>query len=171
MAKRNISELVAGAAVLVVAAGFLGYALAHTGRGGGGGYTLHARFDSIAGLAEGSDVRVAGVKVGSVEVTAIDPKTFQAVVTFSVDSSIQLPKDSSAQIASNGLLGGQYLALAPGGDPTNIPPGGEVTITQGAVSLEDLLGKFIFNVGDLTDSVKKALHQGLPGQPAGAATP
>jgi phospholipid/cholesterol/gamma-HCH transport system substrate-binding protein len=166
MAQRNYAELAAGAVVLVVAIGFLGYAVAHNGRGGGGGYTLHAHFDSVGGLVAGADVRMSGVRIGTVQSTAIDPATFQAVVTFTVDRAIHLPKDSSAQISSSGLLGGQVLALAPGGDPTDIPPGGEVTITQGAVSLEDLLGKFIFNVGDLTDSVKKALNQGLPGAPA-----
>ena len=66
MAQRNLTELVAGAVVLLVAAGFLGYAVAHTGRASVGGYTLHAKFDRIDGLSDGSDVRMAGVKVGSV---------------------------------------------------------------------------------------------------------
>jgi phospholipid/cholesterol/gamma-HCH transport system substrate-binding protein len=166
MARRNVAELVAGAVVLVVALGFLGYAVANTGHQVGGGYPLHARFDRIDGLSVGSDVRLAGVKVGSVEATNIDPKTFQAVVTFTVASDLKLPQDSSAQISSNGLLGGEFLAVVPGGDEATIPPGGTVTITQGAVGLEELLGKFIFNVGSLTDSVQKALHQGLPSQPA-----
>ncbi len=166
MARRNLSELLAGAVVLAAAVGFLGYTVVTTGRTGGGGYTLHARFDRIDGLMPGSDVRMAGVKVGSVEATRIDPKTFQAVVDFSVAPDIRLPTDSSAQVTSSGLLGGVSLVLAPGGEAALIPPGGQVTITQSAVSLEDLLGKFIFNVGDLAGAVQKSLQkQGQENQP------
>lgn len=159
MARRNPTELVAGAAVLVVAAGFLGYALANTGRGHIDGYTLRAKFQRIDGLAVGADVRLAGVKVGSVNATSIDPRTYQAVVSFSVEPSIRLPADSSAQITSDGLLGGKYMSLTPGGDDKMLADGGTVTITQSAASLEDLLGKFIFNVSDLTSAVQKQLKQ------------
>jgi phospholipid/cholesterol/gamma-HCH transport system substrate-binding protein len=164
MAQRNLTELVAGAVVLLVAAGFLGYAVANTGRGRIDGYTLHAKFQRIDGLAIGADVRLAGVKVGSVNATRIDPQTYQAVVTFSVEPSIRLPTDSSAQITGDGLLGSKYMSLSPGGDDKMLADGGTVTITQSAASLEDLLGKFIFNVSDLTSAVQKQLKQsGQPG--------
>lgn len=161
MARRNPSELVAGAVVLLVALGFLGFAVVNTGRGGGGGgdYTLNARFDRIDGLAIGSDVRVAGVKVGTITETQIDPKTYQALVTFDVRQSIKVPRDSSAQVTSDGLLGGRFLSLVPGGDDKMIPAGGTVSITQSALSLEDLLGKFIFSVSDLSANVQKQLKQ------------
>ncbi len=159
MARRNPSELVAGSVVLLVALGFLGFAVVNTGRGGSGGYTLNARFDRIDGLAVGSDVRVAGVKVGAVTETHIDPKTYQAVVAFAVRDSIKVPNDSSAQVTSDGLLGGRFLSLVPGGDEQMIPAGGTVTITQSALSLEDLLGKFIFSVSDLSSNVQKQLKQ------------
>ena len=159
MAKRNISEMLAGAVVLVVAAGFLGYAVANTGRSSVSGYTLHARFDNIAGVGVGTDVRLAGVKVGSVTYTGIDPKTYQATLTFTVQSALKLPTDSSLQVASGGILGGATLALVPGGDEKMLADGGDVTITQSAVSLEDLLGKFIFNVGDLSTNVQKMLQK------------
>jgi phospholipid/cholesterol/gamma-HCH transport system substrate-binding protein len=164
MAQRNLTELVAGAVVLLVAAGFLGYAVANTGRGHIDGYTLNAKFQRIDGLAIGADVRLAGVKVGSVNATSIDPQTYQAVVSFSVEPNIKLPTDSSAQITSDGLLGGKYMSLTPGGDDKMLADGGTVTITQSAASLEDLLGKFIFNVSDLTSAVQKQLKQnGQPG--------
>jgi len=159
VAQRNPSELVAGAVVLAVAVGFLGYAVANTGRGTVSGYHLHARFDRIDGVSVGSDVRLAGVKVGSVTATGVDPKTYQAQVTFSVMSSLRLPVDSSAEIASDSILGGKVLSLVPGGDEKMLADGGEVTITQSAVSLEQLLGKFIFNVGDLSSNVQKMLRQ------------
>ena len=159
MAQRNLTELLAGAVVLVVAVGFLGYAVANTGRSSGSGITLNARFDRIDGLAIGSDVRLAGVKVGSVRTATIDPKTYQAVVSFTVQSSLKLPKDSSAEIASDSLLGGKILALVPGGDDTNLADGSTVTITQSSVSFEQILGKFIFSVSDLSANVQKSLDQ------------
>ena len=83
---------------------------------------------------------------GSVEQERIDPKSFQAVVSLSVRDDIKLPKDSAAIISSESLLGGKYLSLQPGGDGTILQPGQTITITQGSVSLEDLLGKFIFSM-------------------------
>jgi phospholipid/cholesterol/gamma-HCH transport system substrate-binding protein len=166
MAQRNLTELVAGAVVLLVAAGFLGYAVAHTGRSRISGYTLNARFQRIDGLAIGADVRLAGVKVGTVNATRIDPATYLAVVSFSVEPGLKLPLDSSAEVTSDGLLGGKFLALAPGGDDKMLPDGGTVTITQSAVSLEQLLGKFIFNVNDLTDAVQKQLKERAAPDPA-----
>jgi phospholipid/cholesterol/gamma-HCH transport system substrate-binding protein len=168
MARRNVAEVLAGLLVLAVAAGFLAYALATSGAASVPGYTFSAEFDRIDGLTVGSDVRMAGVKVGAVTATAIDPKTYLASVGFTVQKDIQLPTDSSASIASQSLLGGKYLSLVPGGSEKMIPPGGHVTITQGAVSLEDLLGKFIFSVTDLVSSLQK------PGQkpsPALGASP
>jgi len=143
MARRDGAELLAGAVVLAVACGFLWYAVANTGRGFEGGYTLHAKFDRIDGLSVGSDVRIAGIKVGSVTAARIDPQTYQAVVDFSVADAIKLPKDSDAVVTSDGLLGGKYLSLSPGGDTTELAPGGELTLTQSSISIEQLLGKFI----------------------------
>ena len=161
-AGRNAAELIAGAVVLVIALGFLGYAVAHTGRGSVSGYRLSAKFDKIDGLAAGADVRLAGVKVGSITHTYVDPKTYRAVVDMMVAPDVKLPKDSSAQISTDGLLGGKVIALVPGGDDKMLADGGEITITQSAASLEDLLGKFIFGVNDLSDQVKKTLPSPVP---------
>ena len=154
MPQRNAAELAAGAVVLVTAAGFLAYAIANTGGMGPGGYLLHARFNAIDGLSIGSDVRMAGVKVGSVTGTHLDPQTYQAVVDFTVADDVKLPKDSSAAVTSDGLLGGKYLGLDAGGDTQMIPPGGQVTITQSSISIEQLLGKFIFSMGNLSGGQK-----------------
>ena len=163
MARRS-SEIAAGAAVLAVAAGFLVYAVASTGRGRVGGYTLHAAFDNVGGIATGSDVRVAGLKVGSVTGLAIDPRSYQALATFTVQSDIKLSSDSSATIATGGLLGGNFISLATGGDSKMLPDGGTITVTQSAVNLEDLLGKFIFNVGNLSEVAQKQMDT-LKGPP------
>ena len=159
MAQRNITELLAGGVVLAVAFGFLVYAVANTGRSTGSGYTLSANFERIDGLNPGSDVRLAGVKIGRITTARIDPKTYQAQIQFTVQSDIKLPQDSSAEISSDGLLGGKVLSLVPGGDDKMLGDGGRLQITQSAVSLEQLLGKFIFNVGDLSSNVQKSLRE------------
>ena len=152
MARHGAAETLTGAAVLAVALGFLGYAVAHSGRSSGSGYPLEARFDHIDGLTVGGDVRIAGVKVGTVTEERIDPKSFYAIVTMTVRDDIKLPKDSGASITSESLLGGKYISLSPGGDETIFKPGQMMTITQSSVSLEELLGKFIFSVTSLNGS-------------------
>lgn len=158
-AKRSVAELAAGAAVLIVTAGFMAYAAANTGRGVGSGTTLSARFNNVGAIGSGADVRIGGVKVGSVVGTSIDAKSFQAIVRFTVQPDIKLPDDSSATISTGGLLGGSFLSLSPGGADKILGEGGVITITQSATNLEDLLGKFIFNVGSLADATQKTLDQ------------
>ena len=154
MARHNAAELLTGATILLLAAGFLGYAVANSGRIGASGYALTAKFDRIDGLSVGSDVRLAGVKVGSISEARIDPQSYLAVVTLTVQDGIKLPRDSSAEVTSDGLLGGKFLSLTPGGDTRMLPPGGAITITQSSVSLEQLLGKFIFSVTSLGNTEK-----------------
>jgi phospholipid/cholesterol/gamma-HCH transport system substrate-binding protein len=145
MARHSAVEIATGAAVLVVAGGFLVYAVANTGQQfGASGYRLNAVFDHVDGLSSGADVRIAGVKVGNVETIRLDPKTYLADVGFTVQNDISLTTDSSATIATDGLLGGKYLALATGGAETTLKPGATITITQGSLNLEALIGKYIF---------------------------
>ena len=153
-ASRGIPEILTGACVLLVAAGFLAYAVAHSGRTTAAGYPLKAHFDHIDGLNPGADVRIAGVKVGSVVSAEVDPKTYLAEVTLSLRNDLRLPKDSSAEITSESLLGGKFLSLTPGGGDTMLAPGGTIAITQSSVSLEQLLGKFIFSATSLGDRPK-----------------
>lgn len=168
MGRHGVAETLTGALVLLVAIAFLAYAVAHSGRAGGSGYTLLARFDHIDGLALGSDVRIAGVKVGSVTDEQIDTKTFLAVVSLTVRDGIQLPKDTAAAITSESLLGGKYISLSPGGDETELKPGQAITITQSSVSLEELLGKFIFSVTTLNNQKG---GQGAAASPPGTPQP
>jgi phospholipid/cholesterol/gamma-HCH transport system substrate-binding protein len=149
MGRHSVAEVITGAFVLVIAIGFLAFAVSHSGRTVGSGYTLHASFAHIDGLNVGGDVRIGGVKVGTVTDERLDPKSFEAVVTMSIQDGIELPKDTGAAITSESLLGGKYISLSPGGDTTNLKPGQSITITQSAVSLEELLGKFIFSVTSL----------------------
>ena len=149
-----------GFAVLAAAAAFVVYGAVNTGRAGtGGGMRVSARFDNIGTLAPGAEVKVAGVSVGRVLSTSIDPASYQAIVSFTVERAIKLPTDSSATVSTGGLLGGAFLTLAPGGQEQMVKDGGAITITQSATNLEDLLGKFIFNVGSLADATQKMLKQ------------
>lgn len=168
--RHGIAEIAAGALVLLAAVLFLAYAVTNSGRSAaGGGLVLTARFDRIDGLAQGADVRIAGVKVGSVTGQRIDAATFLAVLTLSIDPTLRLPDDSSAEITSEGLLGGKYVALVPGGSDRNLASGGEVKITQSAVSLESLLGRFIFSVTELAGNQAQRAGQG--GAPAATPSP
>jgi phospholipid/cholesterol/gamma-HCH transport system substrate-binding protein len=142
--RKSIAEIAAGAAVVAAAVGFLVYAVGHTGRTGGGGYTLTAAFDRIDGLPQGAEVRVSGVRVGSVAAQELNFETYQAVLTLRIDRRVRLPDDSSAEIQSESLLGGKFVALVPGGSDRMLPDGARVRLTQSSLNLEQLIGRFIF---------------------------
>ncbi len=141
---RNIVETIVGAIVLVVACAFVFYAFAKSDRTGPDGYDVVARFGRIDGLKRGSDITLSGVKVGTVTGIDLDRKTYQAVVHLAVTSGLQLPIDTNAKIVSESLLGGMVVVLEPGADKKVIPSGGEITNTQDAISLTELIAKFMF---------------------------
>jgi len=140
----SAAETAIGAVVLAAATGFLVYAANTTGASGPtDSYEIHANFRSVEGVSLGTEVRLAGVKIGSVTALRLNPETFRADTTLSVAKDIILPDDSSVVIASEGLLGGNYVELVPGGSEFNLEDGGELLDTQGAVSLISLLLKFV----------------------------
>jgi phospholipid/cholesterol/gamma-HCH transport system substrate-binding protein len=145
MNKRGIETLV-GLFVLLGMAGLLFLALKAanlTTFGSSKGYTISARFDNIGGLKARSPIRSAGVTVGRVTSIALDPKTYQGVVTMEVDAVVQFPKDSSAKILTSGLLGDQYIGIEPGSSDENLAAGGVIKQTQSAVVLENLIGQLV----------------------------
>lgn len=146
--RENLVEALAGLLVLALAAWFLLFALGRTGATGGRHYALLASFPDASGIAVGSDVRISGLKVGSVTTQKLDPATYQAIVTMAVDANVHLPLDSSAAITSEGLLGGNYIKLIPGGDTEQLMPGDEITDTQGSTDLMGLIGSVINRSGD-----------------------
>jgi len=140
----NAAETLIGAVVLAVAGGFLVYAANTADVGvGGSGYELFAKFRKAEGIDIGGDVRIAGVKVGSISGMTLDPATYYAKVTFVVDRDVKVPQDSLAKITSSSLLGDSYIAIDPGAEDLMLEPGEELTITQSSVSIGDLIGKFI----------------------------
>lgn len=144
----NLIETMMGAAVLLVAGGFMAFAYNSTNVRTVRGYEVVARFDRVDGLARGADVKMSGIKIGSVVEQRLDPEKFLAVVRMSIDPAIKLPIDTVAQVASEGLLGGSFVALVPGGEDKIIAAGGEIRFTQSPVNLVQLLGKFMFSQGE-----------------------
>lgn len=136
------AELIVGAAVLAVAVGFLFWS---TGRDAlpGGGYDLTASFPDVDGVEIGTEVRLAGVRVGRVTDIQLNPQTYLADAVIRVPEDVVLPSDTAALIQSDGLLGGAYIQLQPGGSPDNLAPGDEIEDVQGAVSLISLMMKFV----------------------------
>jgi len=141
----NVIETVMGGVVLVVAALFLFFAYSTSQVRAVQGYQVSAQFERIDGIRDGGDVRIAGVKVGSIVSASLDPKTFLADVRMSINPAYKLPDDTVAEIVSSGLLGDRYVALVPGGSDQMIPPGGRIKYTQSPVSLENLIGQMIFS--------------------------
>jgi phospholipid/cholesterol/gamma-HCH transport system substrate-binding protein len=144
--KQNLMETAVGALVIAIALGFFIFMYSTTGVGkGSGGYHLTAKFKNVEGINVGSDVRMSGIKIGSVTNQSLDSKTFDAILTFAIDPTIKLPDDSTAKITSEGLLGGKFIALEPGGSETILADGGTITYTQGALDLWALVSDYMFS--------------------------
>lgn len=142
--KENIVEALVGLVVVLVAIGFVVFAYGRTQAGGSAdGYVLKARFTNVAGVSPGTDVRMAGIRVGKVAAQSLDPASFQAVLDLSIDKGLNLPVDSSAAITTEGLLGGTFIALTPGGETAMLKPGEEIIETSGATDLMALIGGFV----------------------------
>jgi phospholipid/cholesterol/gamma-HCH transport system substrate-binding protein len=145
---RNVIETVLGAVVLVVAGLFLAFAYTTTDIRPVTGYTVTARFNAVDGLTVGSDVRVGGVKIGSVAAQSVDMTEFRAVVLMTIRPNVMLPEDSIASVSSEGLLGGKYIRIDPGASETMLADNGVIANTKDIISLEEMLGKVIFLVTD-----------------------
>ena len=142
--RESPAEVITGGAVLLLAAGFLAYMVQVSGAvERSAGYELVANFRSAEGISVGTDVRLAGVKVGSVTALDLNPETFRADLVITLRDGIVVPADSSLAVASEGLLGGSYMEIVPGGSFENLEPGGMFTDTQGAVSLLTLLLRYV----------------------------
>ncbi|MEM1351726.1 MAG: outer membrane lipid asymmetry maintenance protein MlaD [Pseudomonadota bacterium] len=140
----NTTEVLVGAGVLAAAVGFVIYAGQISGFSGTSGtYPLEASFRSLEGVSVGTDVRLAGVKIGSVTNITLNPETYRADTVVALNSGIEIPDDSAIVISSEGLLGGTFVEIVPGGSPFFYESGDKIADTQGAVSLISLLLKFV----------------------------
>ena len=144
--KDSAVETAIGAIVIIIAAVFFFFVYSTTDKGtASGGYRVVAEFDNIGAINVGTDVRMAGIKIGSVVAQELNPETYQARVTLLIDPKLKLADDTSAKVSSEGLLGSPFIALDPGGSETFIEDGGEIQITQGAVDFWKLVSESMFS--------------------------
>jgi phospholipid/cholesterol/gamma-HCH transport system substrate-binding protein len=141
---RNLIETIMGAVVLAVAGFFLVFAWRHAGMDDIKGYAVTAQFAGIGGLELGADVRINGIKVGTVAGYKLDPVTYNAIVSMTVAQDVRLPSDTAATISSEGLLGGKYIKLIPGHAQERVAAGGQLTKTKDYRSIEEMVGELIF---------------------------
>jgi len=144
--KNNHLEFLVGIFVLLglVAVLYLTIKLGSGAMVGGQTYQIEARFANSGGINRGASVLVAGVSIGRVDGIYLDPKDFSAIASLRIRSDIPLPTDTMASIKTTGLIGDKYIALAPGADETNLEPGDRIVMTESAVDLESLIGRFAF---------------------------
>lgn len=148
MQSNSAVETLIGAVVIAIAVAFLVFAYSSTGAGMISGYEVQAKFNRADGVNVGTDVRLSGIKVGTVSRMSLDPTTYNAVLTLALENSVKLPDDSSVRITSDGLLGNQYVSIEPGGSQMPIAAGGEIENTQGTVDLIGLVSKAMFGAGE-----------------------
>lgn len=168
---RNVIETVMGAVVLVIAGSFL--VTAYEGRNinkVNDGYHVKAEFEDATGISVGSDVRMGGVKIGVVDSMELDTKLYQAQVGMTIRSAIPLPIDSTAAIVGDGLLGSKFISLAPGAEEDMLKEGGIIEYTQSSVSLEELIGKFVFSGGGVEGEEEEGAAESEAPEPAGATS-
>ena len=148
----NLFEAVVGLLVVIIAALFIAFAWERTGGGVRDAIAVKAMFPSANGVSVGTDVRIAGLKVGTVTAERLDPESFQAEVTLALKGEVAIPNDSSAAVASDGLLGGSHIAITPGGSETPLKAGDMIIDTQGSVDMMGLIGSFINRPSDSSEA-------------------
>ena len=140
----NKAEVALGAVVLAVAIGFVVYLSQSTGLTmGGDSYQIRAGFRTAEGISVGTDVRLAGVKIGAVQDLSLNSETYRAEAVLAIQNDVLIPDDSALTITSEGLLGGHFVEVMPGASFDYLADGGEIIDTQGSVSLVTLLMKFV----------------------------
>ena len=161
MPRSNTAETLIGAAVVAIALVFAALAYYRTGSAGASGYEVNARLSKVDGLAVGTDVRLSGIKVGTVSGLVLDPANYLVTVKMDIRNDIKLPADSSILVTQAGFLGGQYLSITPGGDDKMMAPGAFFESAQGSIDIMNLVGRFATGAS--------TTNQPPPPKPAGRA--
>ena len=139
----NAAEVITGAIAILAAVALLALVYLHNGSGSLSGYQITAKIDKADGLGEGTDVRLAGIKIGSVTGFTLDPNNFLVTVHMNIHSDVQIPTDSSLAVSQSSILGSQYIVIQPGGDSTNIKPGGAIANASGSIDLLGLINRMM----------------------------
>ena len=142
MNQNNTVETIIGAIVVAVAVAFIVFAYRSTNAGGLGGYEITAKMARVDGISVGTDVRLSGIKVGTVSDLTLNPN-YLVTVHLRIRDGIEIPDDSSLIVTSSGLLGSSYVSISPGGNDTMLRDGGEIRTAQGSVDLMGLVGRFM----------------------------
>jgi phospholipid/cholesterol/gamma-HCH transport system substrate-binding protein len=147
--KQNVIETIIGFVVLITAIAFFTYAYQRSGKAEDTkGYIVSATFQNAEGIVKGSDVMIAGIKVGTVEDLTLNRDSYLADVKMRLQEGLPIPQDSVAAIVSQGLLGGKYVVLMPGADEQNLKENDTIKHTQSSVNFESLISKFMFQKSD-----------------------
>ena len=143
--RRDTFEIFIGTIVIVISV-FFAYYVYNNQRIDGdpsGYYILHAEFNKVDGVVVGTDIKISGIKVGKVIDQSLNKDDYQAILKLKIANDIQLSDDTSAQIVSDGLLGGKYVVLQPGSGDEVLADGGMIMHTQSSISMEGLIMKFM----------------------------
>jgi phospholipid/cholesterol/gamma-HCH transport system substrate-binding protein len=152
--KKNFLETLVGSFIIITAVIFIAFiynSANSLNKEKGQYYHLKAKFQDISGIIKGSDVNIAGINVGEVESTSLDPKTYEAVVTLKIKDKILVPTDSRVSIISSGFVGNKFISIDPGPAETFLKNGESILYTNSALNIESLIGKFMYYIGDKTD--------------------
>ncbi|MED5254447.1 MAG: outer membrane lipid asymmetry maintenance protein MlaD [Pseudomonadota bacterium] len=144
--RSNTFETFIGAIVIILAVSFLFYSFSITDNNSEGTYQIKATFNRIDGIQIGSDVRLSGIKIGSVAKSSLNQTTYEAELVLVIDDSIYIPDDSSAKITMDGLLGSNYISIEPGGSDIYLTENDYLLYTQGSIDLIGLVGEALFSV-------------------------
>ena len=142
MRQNNFTETLVGLAVVILAVGIAALVYLRDGGSAASGYELNARLPKVDGLGVGTEVRLSGIKVGTVTDLELDPRNYLVTVHMNIDSSVKVPADSSILVTSPTLLGSSYLSINPGGDDKMLQPGAYFENVQGSIDLMNLIGRF-----------------------------
>ena len=144
--RSNTFETFIGAIVIILAVSFLFYSFSITDNNSECTYQIKATFNRIDGIQIGSDVRLSGIKIGSVAKSSLNQTTYEADLVLVIDDSIYIPDDSSAKITMDGLLGSNYISIEPGGSDIYLTENDYLLYTQGSIDLIGLVGEALFSV-------------------------
>jgi len=144
--RSNTFETFIGAIVIILAVSFLFYSFSITDNNAEGTYKIKATFNRIDGIQIGSDVRLSGIKIGSVAKSSLNQTTYEADLVLIIDNSTYIPDDSSAKITMDGLLGSNYISIEPGGSDIYLAENDYLIYTQGSIDLIGLVGEALFSV-------------------------
>lgn len=145
--KQGTFETLIGFLVIIIA--FVFFIFAYTTSGYSNhvsGYNLIADFQNIDGISKGSDVKMAGIKIGVVEDIALEEESYYAILKLKIRNDIQIPEDSNAIISTSGLVGNKFVKINPGSSDDNFKNGGKIRFTQSTMNIEDLVSKLVYSM-------------------------